>query len=216
MPELLDLNAPAIQLEIEGYNINYNYNINHSSLRVTTQDVTVSSYRDAEFDAYCNLLSDNRVCRYYDSGNVLTKDEMYSLIENGAKRMSAGQPYGIFSIYLNEDHSFAGMFDFLPFSQDKSIIELGIALSPNHQCKGVAREVAYFFSRLYPGIINSYFLTENDQAVRYLLATAHPRNFPSIRLIRSLGFNYIGSATRFDCPREWYLLEVSEFTKVSS
>lgn len=187
--------------------ISYEKQSKSLKIKIETERLIARSYCNDDFNNYCSLLGDEKITLYFDHGKPRSKSEVHKLIrEKGVKFFKAFKPFGFFSLFEKEKMNFIGMFDLLP-TDELSTAEIGIALLRNHQGSGFAKEIASLFISDYIDFINREIATNEGEKVKKIIATVHPKNTPSKRVIESLGMGFDKSEDRFGNPRQWYSLE---------
>ncbi len=93
---------------------------------------------------------------------------------------------------------FIGHIDGFLFEDNPKIVEIGIILLRRHHGKGFAYEALKAFI--------DYYLS-GCQDIQEVMATAHPENKASIKLIEKLGMQFEMQLTRFGQLRNQYFLK---------
>lgn len=175
-------------------------------IRLETERLIARSYCSDDFNNYCSLFGDEKITLYFDHGKPKSESEVRKLIrEKGVRFFNTLKPFGFFSLFEKKEMNFMGMFDLLP-ADEPSTVEIGIALLRNYQGSGFAKEIAVLFINDYIEFINRELLNKENEKIRKIIATVHPKNMPSKRLIESLGMGFDKSEDRFGNPRRWYSL----------
>jgi [ribosomal protein S5]-alanine N-acetyltransferase len=158
------------------------------------------------------LYGDPELTRLFDSGKPLSPIEVLELIKGkGRDDFLKGNPWGIFSIFDKETNHFIGHIDLFPSELLTRSLEIGYIISQNAKGKGFGIEAARCFVfdfvplLLQKGYINQEFPIDN------IIATVHPENYSSRRLLDKLGMKFQKSLERFGQPRYLYSIAIFNY-----
>jgi RimJ/RimL family protein N-acetyltransferase len=120
----------------------------------------------------------------------------------GHRFFDKGDPFGLFSIFTKENH-FVGHIDFTP-ADEEGTYEIGYILDERQQKKRYCTEAA---NALILGYIPE--LRKKGIVIRKVMATVHPDNSASKRILEKIGMVFVESRERFNRPRLWYRLDIN-------
>ena len=175
-----------------------------------TNRLFIRSYQDEDYKACLSLYSDPVITRYFDHGEPRSRSEIDAHIqERGRFFFDKGEPFGLFSVFLRTDNQFIGQADLMP-TGNRGEVEIGWILHKTWQNQGYCSEGTQCF--LLPLI---YKLKEKnyqsgEAVINRVIATAHPENGASQKIIQKLGFSMYKSSVRYGGrPRFWFELPLS-------
>ncbi len=179
---------------------------------ILTDRMYLRLYQGADFKDALELYSDEKLTRLFDSGKPLSYEEVKNLMDERAYAFSKkGIPLGIFSAFCNSTKKFIGHFDILP-TENPGIVEAGCILKREFHCKEFALEGIKALVFDYVNAFNSNGFHVQGLPIRKVIASTHPKNFPSIAIIESIGMVKEKESTRFGKPRIWYYCDVKPQT----
>ncbi|CAM0116896.1 GNAT family N-acetyltransferase [Rhabdochlamydiaceae symbiont of Dictyostelium giganteum] len=190
---------------IEDSRISFQLNYNHFQVEIETERLFIRSYKSEDFQKYVQLYGDAAITKYFDHGKPKTKFEVNTLIsQKGAAFFIQGKPFGFFSIFNKDGLDFIGQIDFLP-TEEPGVFEIGYILHEKYHNRGFCTEALKAIIINYTRSINSlgYF---KEFSVLKIMATVHPENLPSKRVLEKMGLSLNKSQERFGKPRLWYSL----------
>lgn len=176
---------------------------------IETERLLIRSYKDEDFDFYQCLLKDKDLTKYFDHGKPWEILEIQNLILlKGTKFFLQGLPFGIFSIFCKLTNAFIGIIDFLP-TEINGVIEVGFILNKEHHHQGFCLESLKAITSDYIKAITRLEFQGNKLFINEIIATSHPNNLPSIKVLQKAGMIYYKSEERFNQPRFWFSLKIN-------
>lgn len=171
---------------------------------ILTSRLNIKSYTEADLDQHIALYSDEKLMKYFDFGVPLSKAEVIRLTDCRSKNLSSGElPIGLYSIFLRENGNFIGQCDLLP-SETPGALEIGFIVKPKYQNLGYCTEcVKGILDHLTCELIDLR-LEHLGKPINWVIATAHPKNISSIKVLQKVGMHRYKVADRFLKPRYWY------------
>ncbi|HEY5235465.1 MAG TPA: GNAT family N-acetyltransferase, partial [Rhabdochlamydiaceae bacterium] len=173
-------------------------------VEIETPRLLIRSYNDQDFEDCVSLYGSSKTTKYFDHGKPRSEEEVKELVrEKGNKFFKKGQPFGLFSIFLKNSMTFIGQIDLLP-SDKPGVVEIGFILLPKYQNKGFCSEGVKALLSDYLNELNAKGYTCKGAVIREVMATVHPENLPSKKLMEKMGMNFKRLHNRFGSPRLWY------------
>lgn len=178
-------------------------------ISIETNRLIIRSYNQLDLDYCLSIYSNPRLARFFDNGKPKSTSEIEKLVqERGINNFSSGKPFGLFSIFEKKTNIFLGQLDFLPFNENNDIFEIGCIIDRPFHGRNISQEALYSIVHYYPVDLNKQF--SSSIKIRKIIATAHPKNIASHRLIKFLGLSYIKTENRFNSERNWYSIDLLE------
>lgn len=176
-------------------------------VRIETERLYILSYEDSDFENYLSLYSNETITKYFDHGKTRSRNEVEELIKKkGKKYFINKKPFGFFSIFNKKDMAFMGEIDLLPYR--KGTVEIGFILDTQFHNQGFCSEAVKAFIRYYVEELN-----HNDKfeisTINHVMATVHPENQPSRKILEKTGMSLDRIHDRFGHPRLWYSMPTS-------
>jgi RimJ/RimL family protein N-acetyltransferase len=171
---------------------------------IETERLLIESYKPCHLQKSISLYSDPEITRFYDSGKPKSVPMILSFVETyGIKPFQQGKKLGLFSIFIKDTCDFVGHIDLTLFDETSETLEIGYILSKQYQGQGLGTEAAY-------AMIFEYIPYLQDLGYYYkkVIATAHPQNVPSQKVLQKIGFIFEKEQNRFNQPRYWYSLDL--------
>jgi [ribosomal protein S5]-alanine N-acetyltransferase len=178
-----------------------------SSLQIEleTSRLFIRSYHDEDFENCLKLYEDPIATKYFDYGRPQSKKEVSDYIsEKGSKYFIDGQPFGLFAIFRKDDMRFIGLIDLLP-TEEPGILEIGFILNPKYHNQGFCTEAVKAFLFDYIDELNSAGYRCKGSLIQGVMATVHPENSSSKKVVEKIGMRFEKFLTRFGHPRLWYM-----------
>lgn len=171
---------------------------------IETKRLLIRLYKDEDFEKCVQLYGDEKITKFFDHGKPRNREEVSLLIDKKAKNfLDNGYPFGLFSIFLKENEEFIGQIDLIPLNQ--GVAEVGFILKEEFQNQGLATESLKAIINEYIKEINKNPLAKCDALpINKIIATAHPQNIASNKLLKKVGMSFEKNENRFDQPRLWY------------
>ncbi|MGH2611414.1 MAG: GNAT family N-acetyltransferase [Rhabdochlamydiaceae bacterium] len=184
--------------------ISFHFLLDTLQIKMETERLFICSYRDSDFEDCVSLYSNKEITKYFDYGKARTRHEVTSLIrEKGSKYFSRGKPFGLFSIFRKNDMAFIGQIDLLP-SDKEGVLEIGFILHKQYQNQGFCTEAVKALIFDYIEELNYRGFTCKELPINKVIATVHPENKSSIRILQKVGMVLDKIQERFNNPRLWY------------
>jgi len=182
----------------------------HLQVKVETKRLIIYSYHKSHFDDCLALYGDPVLTKYFDHGKPRSNEEVKQLIKEKAdKYFDHGLPFGLFSIFDKENGNFIGQFDLIP-ATDPQVVEIGCIFHRPYHNRGYCPEVVKCFLNEYIEKINQMFRRTKRTLITKAIATTHPKNFASIRMIKLVGMKYEKTESRFGTYRKWFACPVPQ------
>jgi len=144
--------------------------------------------------------------KFFETGPKTPEETARYIDEFATQQFRNFPPFGIYAIYRKEDDAFIGHADLFTIDQERSgDAEIGFILKKAYQGLGYGTEVAV---GLKDFLRDLHF--QKHPRVQRLVATAHPENKPSWRILEKLGMEFVEQVEKFSGPRKVYKLEFSE------
>ncbi|MFA6119340.1 MAG: GNAT family N-acetyltransferase [Parachlamydiales bacterium] len=189
------------------YKTQINIEIDFSGLFITieTQRLLIRSYENEDFNDCISLYGDEKITKFFDHGKPRNGEEVKKIIDKkGRKYFLAGKPFGLFSIFLKDSMSFIGQIDLVP-TKHLGIAEVGFILNEQFHNQGLGTEALKAILTEYIDEINqNKSLKCIELPIYKIIATAHPQNIASNKLLLKIGMNLDKIQKRFGQPRFWY------------
>lgn len=184
--------------------ISLNFEANQLSIEIITERLYIHSYRIGDFENCVALYGDKRLTKYFDHQRPRSRGEVQSLIEEkGFKYFYQGLPFGLFSIFDKKDMGFVGQADLIP-TIDPEIVEIGVILHREYHGTGYALEATETLLKPFVNELNRSNYKYYDSIISKVIATCHPDNYASQKLMRKMGMMLEKSQERFGNPRLWF------------
>lgn len=190
--------------------ISINSKFSKLSIEGWTERLFIRSYLDIDFRECIGLYSDKEITKYFDHGKPRNSQEIFEFVqERGSRYFERGKPYGLFSIFLKDISIFIGQVDLVP-TDNPGEVEIGWIFHKEFQNKGYCSEAVLEF--LIPLVIKiqKQGFKSNNLIINRVIATAHPDNLPSNKIIQKAGLSFYQSQLRYGGnPRNWYCLNLT-------
>lgn len=181
-----------------------------AEIKIKTQRLKLAPVSKSEWRLYHKLYGNPNVMKLFDSGKVNTEEETKKLIEIFADRWEKGDLLSPLTIW-NEKNQFVGFVN-LRVEPCKQLghVELGYMITEEHWNKGYANEAAQGAMLYLENLSkNGYRVGDNESLhgkrdLNAFVATAHPDNPASSRILEKLNMRFIGKANRQRYPRLFY------------
>lgn len=177
----------------------------HLSVTGTTDRLFIRSYLIADFGSCLKLYGDPETTKFFDHGRPRSSQEVFEYIqERGSRYFDQDQPYGLFSVFLKETETFIGQVDLVP-TEVPGEVEIGWIFLKEFHNKGFGSEaVLKFLVPLIKKLIEIKF-ESNGAIINKVIATAHPQNIASNKIIQKAGLTMYDFRIRYGGnPRNWY------------
>ncbi len=180
-----------------------NYN---AKVEIMTERLYIRSYEESDFQECIDLYGNEKITKYFDHGMPRSTNEVRELINE--KVINCARPYGLFSIFQRSDGSFIGQIDLIP-TEDRGVLEIGYIIHEIYHGHGFCTEAA-------KGVMFNFVNTNKyrvvpclESNIKKFIATVHPENIASQRVLQKVGMTFEKSQERFGHPRLWYSMNAS-------
>lgn len=187
--------------------ISFSRNGAQLSIEAFTDRLFIRSY-DEDFERCLSLYGDGELTRYFDHGKPRTYREIVEYVgDRGSRYFDQGLPFGIFSVFLKEG-VFVGQVDLVP-TENPGEVEIGWIFLEKFHGQGLCSEaVMSFLMPLVQRIVNMK-LKSKGAVINRVIATAHPENIASNKIIQKAGLTLYQTGLRYGGkPRNWYCLNL--------
>ena len=193
--------------------ISFQFTRDALTVSIETERLLILSYQENDFENCVNLYGDRLITKYFDHGVPRSRTEVKELIfEKTHKYFTRKHPYGLFSIFLKEKMLFIGQIDLLPMECPKTL-EVGFILRKEFHNQGFCLEAVKALIFDYVDEINNRLFDDDSSQVNKIVATVHPENFSSRKVLIKCGMSIEKFQERFGNPRLWYSLFLSPKTR---
>lgn len=174
------------------------------NVEIETERLFIHSYRENDFENCLTLYGDEGLTKYFDHGKARKKYEIEELVlKKGSKYFIEGKPFGLFSIFCKKGMAFIGQIDLLP-AEEAGSAEIGFILHEQYQNQGFCTEAVEAFLFEYMEELNFRGPRCVELPINKVIATVHPLNQPSKRILQKVGMTFDKIQERFGNPRLWY------------
>jgi RimJ/RimL family protein N-acetyltransferase len=176
-----------------------------------TDRLYIRSYIPEDFERCQSLYGDAELTRYFDHGKPRSKKEIVEYVrDRGSRYFDQGLPFGIFSVFLREGNVFVGQVDLVP-TENPGEVEIGWIFNGEFHHQGLCSEAVMGFLMPLVRKIVEMGVVSKGEIVRRVIATAHPENIPSNKVIQKAGLTFYQFGLRYGGkPRNWYGLDLGE------
>ncbi|MBS0615704.1 MAG: GNAT family N-acetyltransferase [Verrucomicrobia bacterium] len=174
-----------------------------------TERLYIRSYQDSDLESCLDLYSDEEITKYFDNGKPRTAQQILEYIkERGRRYFDRGEPFGLFSVFLKDSFTFIGQVDLVP-TGNPGEVEIGWIFLKDFHNKGYCTEaVQDFLLPLIQGLYKRNYQS-TGLTINRIIATAHPKNIASNKIIQKAGLAFYQSSLRYEGnPRNWYSLNL--------
>lgn len=170
-----------------------------------TSRLYIRSYNEGDYKDSVLLYGNKEITKYFDHGMPRAQKEIDAYLEDrGKSYFNQGLPFGIFSVFIKDSSKFIGQVDLVPFEKS-GVVEIGWIFKKDFHGKGYCTEAVKEFLLPLAKKINS----QSIYNIEKLMATAHPDNVASNRVIKKLGMKYEKEEDRYNGkPRLWYSINL--------
>ncbi len=145
--------------------------------------------------------------RYFESGPKTAEETAKYIDEFATQQFRDFPPFGIYVVSRTDNDEVIGHADFFTIDQERpgEDVEIGFILKSEHQGKGYGTEIAQGLTS-YARDLHS----QGNPRVKRLVATAHPENKGSWKILEKLGMQFLEQVEKFNGPRRVYELNLSK------
>lgn len=192
----------------QAINFLHSHESNHLQIFIKTERLLIYSYdKTRDFENSVKLYGDPQITKYYDAGQVRSRDEVAQLVANYAVNyFEKDEPFGLFSVFTKEDHSFIGHLDFRP-TPIPGTAEIGYILHKVFHGKGFGIEAVNSMIKGFAAEIIKRGYQILNSPIRSIRAAVHQDNKASIKLLEKVGMTFKESFG-LDSPGLWYSMDV--------
>ncbi|MBI3258991.1 MAG: GNAT family N-acetyltransferase [Ignavibacteriae bacterium] len=189
--------------------ISFRFISNCLQVEIETDRLFIRSYKPNDFENCISLYGNEAITKYFDYGKVRNELEIKNLIiEKGYRYFSKGKPFGLFSIFQKKSMAFIGQIDFLP-SEELGAAEIGFILHEQYHNQGFCSEAVKVIIFDYVEMLNNRGFECDELPISKVIATVHPKNQPSKKVLQNVGMTLDKIQERFGQPRLWYSIPTS-------
>lgn len=175
-----------------------------SPIKIETERLIIQPYQSSDFENSLVLYGDPKITRYFDFGLPRSRAEVEEVVNYYGIFFKKTKYLGLFSIFQKDGMNFIGHVDCIP-TDESGILEIGFIMHKRYQRCGFAFEMLKFFIYEYIPAIKYKI---NKYEIHGIMATVHPKNKPSLKLLETIGMKFDRAIVRFDQPRLQYLLSI--------
>lgn len=173
-------------------------------IKIETERLFINSYSDKDFENCVLLYGDEKLSKYFDYGKSRSQEEVAELVvQRSLNFLNQRIPLGLFSVFDKVEGKFLGQADLLP-TDELYEVELGCILRREYHNQGYPVEICKALMVEYIDYINKFHPQLLKAPIHRVIATAHPKNYASQKLIKNLGMTLEKSKERFGQTRLWY------------
>ncbi|MCH9634054.1 MAG: hypothetical protein S4CHLAM7_07920 [Chlamydiae bacterium] len=193
----------------EKLDIIFSNNENSLFIKAHTERLVVKSYQDIDFENAVSLYGNPELTKFFDHGEPRTLVEIQNYLScRGTYYFKHGRPFGIFALFLKGKHDCIGHIDIVPTEQ-RGEVEIGWIMHKEYQGKGYCSEAVLQFLMPFIDILKNRNIMVNGGPVNKVMATAHPENLSSNKVITKAGLKLYKQENRYkENPRNWYRLKL--------
>lgn len=195
------------------YQLEYNINISKKNkcfcVESETERLVIKDYRESDFENSVSLYNNPELTKFFDHGEPRTLNEIREYIaKRGRCYFEKNEPFGIFSIFKKNNQCFIGQVDLVP-TGDPGEVEIGWIIHKQFQGQGYCSEAVLDFLIPYIKILAKNKIKTHGALIDNIIATAHPENLASNKMILKAGLSLYKQANRYGGnPRNWYNLKL--------
>ena len=174
-----------------------------------TNRLIIRSYSGEDFNECLALYGDKEITKYFDHGKPRIGNEIFEYVQSrGSKYFENGEPFGLFSVFLRDNNCCIGQVDLVP-TEIPGEVEIGWIFHKKFHNKGFCSETVLEF--LIPLIykLSDLGYKANGNQIYRIIATAHPENIASNKIIKKAGFTLYQAQLRYGGkPRNCYYIQI--------
>ena len=177
-------------------------------VELETERLYIRSYKDEDLKKSISLYGDPAITKLFDYGTPRSKNEVLELVSSiGHKHFRKGEPFGLFSIFRKSDMNFIGHIDLLP-TKEPGVLEIGFILHEQYQGQNFCTEAVKTLVFDLIKELNKRGYSYKDSSIIEVVATVHPDNIASKRVLEKIGMKFERFQIRFGQPRMRYTLKL--------
>lgn len=160
---------------------------------------------EKDLDACVALYGGEKETLFFESGPKTKEETVQYIHQFATEQFQNFGLFGIYTVFQKEDDAFVGHADLFTIDQEQEgDLEIGFILKEEYQGKKYGTEIAFALKNMAQDLYS-----QNHPRVKRLVATAHPLNTPSWKILEKLGMQFIKQEDKFNGPRKVYRLEFS-------
>ena len=181
---------------------------NDFSASIKDEKIFMRPVLNSDLKKCIKLYGDPKVTSLYEDGTPKSEEAVAKIINDACtQRLKNPSPFGLYSVFKNEDGKFIGQADFFYDDQHLGEIEIGYILRKKFQGQGLGTIIGDALKKYAYVLIENGFSTQTHP-IKSLVATAHPNNIASWKILEKLGLFFTHDITKFDAPRKCYKLDL--------
>lgn len=175
------------------------------TIETETPRLYIRSYHTCDYEDCLAIYSNPELTHFFDHGEPRAKAEVDEYIASrGLYFFEKGLPFGLFSVFLKDYKTFIGQVDLVP-TEDPGEVEIGWIFRKEFQNFGYCSEAVIDFLIPFAKILAKKNIESNGKKISSIIATAHPKNLASQRIISKSGLSFYREGLRYGGkPRNWY------------
>ncbi len=184
-----------------------------NKINFQTERLSIQSYEDKDYAQCVELYSDADLTKFFDHGRPRTPLEIDNYIDERSRLYQRQNlPFGLFSVFIKKCNSFAGQVDLVPTGVPGQL-EIGWIFKKEFQNQGYCSEAVNSF--LIPMVkeLQEKNFQVFGKVINEIIATAHPENKPSQKVIKKAGLLFYKKGLRYaGNPRLWFKYQLNKPT----
>lgn len=170
---------------------------------IKTDKFVLQPVQENEWEDFYQLYSDPEIMKFFDSGKTYDKEKTQALVAEYASAWRQGDLLSPLSI-KNHQGEFLGFINLrhAPCMQPGHV-EIGFMILKKHQKNDYGTLAATAALKYLEGLAENGYLVKGAP-LSTVLATAHPENLPSLRVLEKIGVQEIGEQDRNGQPRKFF------------
>jgi len=184
---------------------------NFLTIEKYTTRLYIRSYNEYDYEDCLSIYSDPELTRFFDHGKPRSKFEIDAYLEERGLYFSQRDlPFGLFSVFLKDGVTFIGQVDVVPTGEPGEV-EIGWIFRKEFQNLGYCSESVISFLIPFIKNLSKEKIEVSEQVIDRIVATAHPDNTPSQRIMEKAGLSFFKTSLRYGGnPRKWYALNLGQ------
>lgn len=156
---------------------------------------------------YTHIYGDAEVMKLFGTGETLSQEETNTYVTTWIERWKSGNPFGSLAIHHKEDDKIVGHVVLGPGGSESRVPSqavLGYQIAKQHQGRGFASEAVVPVVQQYGYELAKKKYHVNGQPFKTLVATVHPDNPASEKIIQKAGMIYEKDEEEYGHMRRHY------------
>ena len=147
-----------------------------------------------------SLYGDARVTTWFDHGQPRTKEETLKMVHRmGLLAFNSNTYTGLFTVLTKRDEQFVGHCDIMP-TKEPGELEIGSIVRAEMQSCGLGTEIAFALQAYFLELLAQKVII-NGHVLHQVIATVHPNNIASTRLLQKIGFEQTDTIEKYGSVR---------------